>query len=195
MIKNEIQEQRMRGYFIQATREILKGEGLVHLSVRNIAEKAGYSYATLYNYFKDVQELVFLCVRDFQDECREFVGEQAGPVEPGLPGIRKITEAYIRYFMQYPSVFELFFIARISDIEKKQPTTELIYNFFDTLTREGWAYCVSQGEMTEEEAASRQNGLKLTITGLLLFYLHRRQPADYQEFLKAMDGSLSFILG
>jgi len=195
MVKNEIQEQRMRGYFIQATREILKGEGLAHLSVRNIAEKAGYSYATMYNYFKDVQELVFLCVQDFQEECRNFIGEAVGQHEQGLPGIKKITEAYIRYFMQYPSVYELFFIARISDIENKQPTTELIYQFFDTLTGPEWDYCVKQGLMSEEEAIQRQNGLKLTVTGLLLFYLHRRQPVDYLEFSKAMEGTLSFILG
>ena len=34
---NDIQEQRMRDYFIQATKEILRGEGLKSLSVRNIA--------------------------------------------------------------------------------------------------------------------------------------------------------------
>ncbi|MCK9326494.1 MAG: hypothetical protein PHU99_09635 [Candidatus Cloacimonetes bacterium] len=106
-----------------------------------------------------------------------------------------LPEAYIRYFMQYPSVYELFFIARISDIEKKQPTTELLYQFFDTLTGPEWDYCVKQGLMSEEEAIQRQNGLKLTVTGLLLFYLHRRQPVDYLEFLKAMEGTLSFILG
>ena len=53
MEKKEIQEQRMRGYFIQATKEIIKGEGIKSVSVRNIADRAGYSYATLYNYFKD----------------------------------------------------------------------------------------------------------------------------------------------
>ena len=58
MEKKQIQEQRIKSYFIQATKEILKGEGLKCISVRNIADKAGYSYATLYNYFKDVQDLI-----------------------------------------------------------------------------------------------------------------------------------------
>ena len=53
MERKKIQEERIRGYFIQATKEILKGEGLSALSVRNIADRAGYSYATLYNYFKE----------------------------------------------------------------------------------------------------------------------------------------------
>ena len=54
-MKNKIiQEQRIKGYVIQAAKEILKGEGLKSISVRNIADQAGYSYATLYNYFKDI---------------------------------------------------------------------------------------------------------------------------------------------
>src|SRR5512133_1434274 len=77
MKNKEIQEQRMRGYFIQAAKEILKGEGLRSLNVRHIADKAGYSYATLYNYFEDVNELTFLCVNDFYEECRRHAIAEA----------------------------------------------------------------------------------------------------------------------
>ncbi|NLT49326.1 MAG: TetR/AcrR family transcriptional regulator, partial [Ignavibacteria bacterium] len=41
MTKNEIHEKRMKEYFIQATKELLKGEGLKVVSVRNVAEQAG----------------------------------------------------------------------------------------------------------------------------------------------------------
>ncbi len=72
MERKQIQEQRIKNYFIQATKDLLKGEGLRTVSVRNIADRAGYSYATLYNYFKDVKDLVFECVKDFQEECEEI---------------------------------------------------------------------------------------------------------------------------
>ncbi|NCD10629.1 MAG: TetR/AcrR family transcriptional regulator, partial [Negativicutes bacterium] len=122
MTKNEIQEQRMRGYFIDATRTILKGEGLRAVSVRNVAEIAGYSYATLYNYFRDVKDLVFECVCDFQNECTRFVEEKVGEEAPGLRRIRAITIAYMKYFVEYPGIFELFFIEKPSEIANKQPT-------------------------------------------------------------------------
>ena len=54
MENKEIQEERVRSYFVQAANEILRGEGITNLSVRNVSEKAGYSYATLYNYFKNI---------------------------------------------------------------------------------------------------------------------------------------------
>ena len=42
MNNKEIQEQRMKGYFMQATKELLKGEGLKSINVRSIAAQAGF---------------------------------------------------------------------------------------------------------------------------------------------------------
>ena len=59
MEKKEIQEQRMRQYFIDAAKEIIKGEGLKCISTRNVSDRAGYSYATMYNYFKNINDLIY----------------------------------------------------------------------------------------------------------------------------------------
>jgi len=105
MGNKEIQEQRMKNYFIQATKEILKGEGLKCISVRNVADRAGYSYATLYNYFKDIKDLIFECVVDFQQECEEFVKAESKKSSAGKEKIKAVTTAYIKYFIQYPGIF------------------------------------------------------------------------------------------
>jgi AcrR family transcriptional regulator len=105
MSNKEIQEQRMRGYFIQATKEILRGEGLRNVSVRNIAERAGYSYATLYNYFKDIKDLIFECVKDFQAECEDHVRRETKNSARGKEKIEAIVKAYVKYFVQYPGIF------------------------------------------------------------------------------------------
>ena len=133
MERKKIQEQRMKGYFIEATKEILKGEGLKCVSVRNIADKAGYSYATLYNYFKDVKELIFECVKDFQDECEELVKNETKKCPRGKDKIKAIIKSYMKYFVQYPGIFELFFLEKISDFGSKQPTIELIRTFLERL--------------------------------------------------------------
>ena len=53
MNNKELKEQRIKGYFIQAAKEILVGEGIKSLSVRSVSERAGYSYTTIYNYFEN----------------------------------------------------------------------------------------------------------------------------------------------
>ncbi len=194
MDKKEIQEQRMRGYFIQATRELLKGEGLRSVSVRNIADRAGYSYATLYNYFKDVKDLIFECVREFQEECRLFVESETTEVPVGITRIRAILTGYIRYFVQYPGIFELFFLENISPISHKQPTIDLIYTFPDRLCAADWNFCIHGGMITGQEADIMKDQVRLVITGLLLFYLNRRRPADYREFMDLATRQLDRIL-
>lgn len=91
MMKNtEIQEKRMKEYFIQATKDILKEGGLKSLSGRNIVDLTGYSYATLYNCFKDVNDLVVICVNDFQDDSKLFVANQTKKTPKGLDRIKAI---------------------------------------------------------------------------------------------------------
>jgi AcrR family transcriptional regulator len=194
MENKEIQEQRMRGYFIQATKEMLKGEGLKSLSVRKISDRAGYSYATMYNYFRDVQELIFLCVKDFQDECREMVESGTTTLSPGKERISEKATAYIRYFIEYPGIFELFYLEKMTDIELKQPVSALIYTFLTRLCQPDWDYCVNHGIYDETEANARQTELNYMVTGMLLYYLNRRQPVAYDEFLKISTAQVARIL-
>ncbi|HOZ13667.1 MAG TPA: TetR/AcrR family transcriptional regulator [Tenuifilaceae bacterium] len=194
-MKNKIiQEKRMRGYFIQAAKEILKGEGLDSISVRNIADQAGYSYATLYNYFKDVKDLIFECIKDFQEECEEFVIKETKNSPRGTEKIKDITKAYVKYFVEYPGVFELFFLEKISDIENKQPTSELICSFLDRLCEEEWKYCTKEEIVGIGSADKMRTILKYQIPGLLLLYLNRHYPPDYKEFLSLVDRQLEKII-
>jgi len=194
-MKNKIiQEKRMRGYFIQAAKEILKGEGLDSISVRNIADQAGYSYATLYNYFRDVKDLIFECIKDFQEECEEIVLKETKNTPRGVEKIKDITRSYVRYFVEYPGVFELFFLERITDIEHKQSTSELICSFLDRLCDEEWKYCVKEEIVSIGAAEKMRSILKYQVPGMLLFYLNRRNPAEYKDFLNLVDRQLEKII-
>jgi len=194
MTKNEIHEKRMKEYFIQATKELLKGEGLKVVSVRNVAEQAGYSYATMYNYFKDIKELVFICVKDFMEECRQIVETECAEVPSGKEKIRAVFKSYIKYFIQYPGIFELFFLENMYDLGAKQPTSKMIFSFPDELCEKEWDYCISQNIYTKEETEQLKQDLKFAVTGMLLFYLNRRIPEDYNSFTKMVDGKLKQAL-
>lgn len=194
MGNKEIQEQRMRGYFIQATKEILKGEGLRNISVRNIAERAGYSYATLYNYFKDVRDLIFECVIDFQEECEVFVKTEIENLPSGIEKLKGISKAYVKYFIQYPGTFELFFLERTNDLANKQPTLKMIASFLDKLTSAEWEYCISEKIIELAEASAKRKTLNFALLGMLLLYINRRQPETYKEFSEELENQLNSIL-
>ena len=194
MLNKEIQEQRMKNYFIQATKEILKGEGLRAVSVRNVADKAGYSYATLYNYFKDIKDLIFECVKDFQEEGEEFVTAEVRTSTHGMEKIKSITKAYMKYFIQYPGIFELFYIEKTINLVNKQPTIDLINTFLDRLCTEEWEYLIKNKILKKKDADIIKSKLRYLVPGILLLYLTRGNPATYKEFINITNEQLDDII-
>ena len=193
MTRSEIQIERMKGYFVQATKEILKGEGVRGISVRNIAEQAGYSYATLYNYFKDVNELIFICVEDFLEECSEFIQNEISDVPIGIERIKSITKAYAKYFVQYPGIFELFFIEHIADMSTRKSNTNLIYSFLEKECKDDWIYCSENNILDKNEISVIKDQINYLITGLLVYYLNRRYPDTYKKFTEQINIQLSYV--
>ncbi|MPM01816.1 hypothetical protein SDC9_48056 [bioreactor metagenome] len=194
MKNKEIQEQRMRDYFIQACKDLLKGEGLRSVSVRSVADRAGYSFATMYNYFRDINDLLFLCVSDFQNECNEFVAERVKKQSPGEARLRSAVQAYLEYFVEYPGIFELFFMARKIDFGNRENTLEVINNSLKTATTADWEYCISKGCFTKAGAASKLNLMQSYTTGALLHYINRLQPESYEEFMKMIKKDIRQLL-
>lgn len=194
MVKNEVQEERMRGYFIQAAKDIIRGEGLKVVSARNIADRAGYSYATLYNYFDDIKNLVFESVKDFQEECLEFIDSYVKIKKPGIERLKQKLKAYMLYFVQYPGIFELFYLERAGDLARKDPTCELIYSFLDKICEEDWQALVSEKRLSAKDAELKRAQLRFITAGMLLFYLNRKQPADYSEFIKESERQIKGVM-
>jgi len=194
MKNKQLQEQRMKGYFIQATKEIIKGEGLKSISVRNIADKAGYSYATLYNYFKDLNELLFYCISDFQQECNEFVDSQNKNKENGIKKINGIVLAYIHFFIQYPSIFDLFYLTKIEGFGNKENTRQIINNSLTNLLDEEIRLCIDKGLIRKEDINEVIQKLKYTTIGMLLLYLNRVNPDTYKEFIEQAKNQIALIL-
>jgi AcrR family transcriptional regulator len=195
MKNKEIQEARMRQYFIQAAGEILKGEGIAALSVRNVADKAGYSFATIYNYFRDVNELVFHCVNDFQEECRRFAHDHAETTTEPKEKLKKTIQGYVNYFIQYPGIFELYYLVRVGDFGNKQSTIETIGTSLDSVCQPVWNECRDLKIFDEREIPQLKSVIRHSVIGMMLLYINRRIPQEFADFQKQLDRLLGEILG
>lgn len=194
MVRNEIQEQRVREYFINATKEMLKGEGFKSISVRTIAERAGYSFGTLYNYFKDIKDLIFICIEEFQKECIEYVEKNCKSAKPGKDRVTSVLNYYIKYFVQYPGIFELFFLENVTDISNKKHSIESICTTLDALYREDWVLICNSGSISPDDAVIKKKELNSMVTGLLLLYINRRYPEKYKDFANNSQELIQHIL-
>ena len=184
----------MRGYFIAAAKETLRGEGLRAVSARNIAAKAGYSYATLYNYFKDVNNLIFECVVDFQRELSDTAEQAAAAAEPGEERLKAGLTAWLNYFIQYPGIFELFFLERMGDFGNMGETAEVIRNSIESAASPGIDDLINGGRFNEEDRNTLIDVLRFNLTGLILYYSNRRYPPDYPSLISEMKNQIELIL-
>ena len=190
MNKNPIQEERIRGYFIQAAMEILRGEGIRDLSVRNVAEKAGYSYATLYNYFKDLNALMTACINEFLNEAKVNIASSIQYIPKGKQRIAMINYTYIRYFVQYPGTFELIYSTKLDNMESQQ----LILSFLDEQCEEDWSYLIKEEIFTEDIVNMKREAIKYLATGMMLLYNNLRYPADYKTYQDIVQKQISSLL-
>lgn len=194
MDRKEIQTERMRGYFIQAAKEMIRSEGLKSVNVRSVAYRAGYSFATMYNYFRDINVLVFECVKDFQQEGKTFIEEKTIKIPQGKEKIRAIATAYADYLIEYPGIFELFYLEKMGGASNRTETSKSIYYFFDSLCEHEWQFCEKEGIYTTEEIAIRKDRLRFLIPGMLLFFENRLQPESYTEFKAMLSKQLETAL-
>ncbi len=195
MSATEIQQQRMKDYFKEAAKEILRGEGLKVASARNIAERAGYSYATLYNYFDDLPSLIFECVTDFQAEIDELTAARIAGESGGAEKLKAGITAWVNYFVQYPGIFELFFLERIGAVGNRKDIADTIYNSIVPSCNPGLALLEQEGAISASERGSILDSLRFQLTGLMLYYSNRKNPEDYGGLMQILNRIIEQITG
>ena len=67
------QRNQIFACFINAASELMENEGMESLTLRRVAKRAGYTSATLYHYFKDLDHLtVYASMKYFEDYNRNL---------------------------------------------------------------------------------------------------------------------------
>lgn len=170
MSNKELQRKRMEGYFIEAAKKLSYTCQRHELSVRRIAEEAGYSYATLYNYFRNADHLLWYLIINIFDD---ISGLLENIMISSLNGKGKLYEAaksYVDYFFDNPNAFSLLFVS--------PPGTppEDVMNKLNNHSLKGIILKIIN-EITDEPEESERVGSLLTASlhGHLLFALSLNQ--------------------
>ena len=118
----------MTALFVDVTREIMDREGADQVSIRKVAKSAGYNSATMYLYFKDVDELITMASLSYLvDYCRALAGAQKNWHSARETYIYA-WEIFCRHAFLYPHVFyRIFFFPHSTPLEQ---TIERYYEVF-----------------------------------------------------------------
>jgi AcrR family transcriptional regulator len=182
-----IQEQRKKGYFIEAAKKIIKKEGVETLTVKKIADLAGFAPGTLYNYFRDLDDLFSYCVVDFWDECKEYVFNNMNKDSDIKKKIISSARAYCEFFLNNPHVFQVIFLEDLEEVPREIPEVVL---FLTEQLEKG----AKKGLISPDKLSIVKNLISNSIHGLLLFYMKKRTKADKDEILIMVEKEIDYLV-
>ena len=111
----ELLKQQNRIRFIQAAQELIENEDLEKVSIRRIAEKAGFHNSTIYLYFEDVDQLILLSSLKYFNVYSKALSELSTKDLTPLETFIKIWNFFVQTVFRKPKIFYNFFFGKHSE--------------------------------------------------------------------------------
>lgn len=108
------QRNQIFACFVNAASEIMDKEGMKGLTLRKVAQKAGYNSATLYNYFKDLDQLIMYASMKYFQEYNENLATYMSELKDPYLRFISIWEFFCDIAFRHPHAFYNLFYGRYS---------------------------------------------------------------------------------
>ena len=164
--KFDLKTQRVRSYFLDAAKQIISAEGVESISARKVANIAGYSYATIYNYFKDLDELLSETKALMVSDIMRHIRGVAEVTPQSIDDVKKLLIAYVEYYLEHPQIFRFFYFYRLDGNRSRQE----LYDF-KTPWAETLRFLVNDGSLKEDEIEGCTKSVIYSVHGLLVLFL------------------------
>lgn len=113
MTNKERQRKRMMLYFIDAADELIHAEGFEGVTLRKVADKAGYNSATIYNYFENLDHLIFYAamrnIKDYTLALNSYIANSKNAMDQFL----KVWECFCDYSFDMPEIYNAIFFPNL----------------------------------------------------------------------------------
>lgn len=191
-----MQNERMKSYFIEAGYDILKEKGVEQLTVRNIAKRAGYSYATIYNYFNNVEELMWSIGLKVLEELAQILEDYYHEIRQNKKCSKLLKLTYIKYidfYLENENIYQFIFFEQLDitdfnfQIDKPEPI------LFD-LQQKIMQQCVEEDLINVNKKRIAGELLTNSINGLLSLYFSGKENINKDELYSRTKKYIDYIL-
>jgi AcrR family transcriptional regulator len=166
----QLRQRRTILYFIDAAERIINEDGVQAVTIRKVSELAGYTSATLYNYFDNLNHVIFLATMTYLDAYAREVPKRIKGLTDSRDIYYTVVDCFCKHAFAHPNIFEILFFTN-RDGEAKN-YGEQYYELFPERRPSGFyqalqaarltnirsrsavytALCVEQGYLTPESA-------------------------------------------
>jgi AcrR family transcriptional regulator len=199
LARREQQRERMRQLFIDATVNIIKEEGIKGVTIRKIANIAGYNSATLYNYFDELSHVMFFAAMKFLKKYTDDLPNYISRAQDSFDEFLLIWECFCRHSFEEPEIYHAIFGANLGDLPD-----DILNNYYNQFPEDiqnlpselmpmllepnlskrsiiALRRCIESGWVREENAVEINELILLVYHGMLSLFLNNRRSYTVEE--------------
>lgn len=109
-----------RQAILRAASELLLAEGYGALSLRRVAERAGYTATTIYRHFHDKDALVYAVSEEGFRLLAARLASAAGEPDP-FASLEAVALSYIDFGLEHPVYYEVMFVSHADQLWRRSP--------------------------------------------------------------------------
>ncbi|MBR0091159.1 MAG: TetR/AcrR family transcriptional regulator [Lachnospiraceae bacterium] len=129
-------------HFIACTYDLIRRDGLSQLSIRKIADRAGFHNSTIYLYFQDSDELIFLACIKYLDPYAAGLAQIENESLPSLERFYRVWELFCSSAFADPQIFRHIFFGKYGE-----ELTDMLHLYYELFPDEKGSYSDEMREM------------------------------------------------
>jgi AcrR family transcriptional regulator len=191
----KIQRVRKKRYFIDATKNLIEEIGVEALTVKKIALTAGYATGTLYNYFDNLNVLLFHCILDYFEELYSTLSDVQLINEDYEEYLLDLMAVYTDYFTQKPEIYYLIYLKNLGSVEEINDGKIFRPKISMLLKKALIEYYNSRNILKEHnELAIIGSLISNSLHGNLLFYINKKSNISVEELKEKIKNEVMYIV-
>jgi AcrR family transcriptional regulator len=184
-----IKKEFVKSKFIDAAKSIILQNGVSSVTVRRIAEITGYSYATIYHYFQDLNTLLLDTKLSMIREMIAAGDTQTVIAESSLERIKQQARLTAGFFIDNPNIFEFFYQYKMDESNAMaMRSLELEKAYYDDFMP-----FVESGTISEADIAAISRSITCVVFGSITICLSNN-GLTREEAFKDIDNAIDLLL-
>lgn len=191
--KKAIKSQRIQDAFAETAKDIIEKSGVQAVSVRKVAEQSGYSLRTIYNYFKNLDELLWHTRDMMLSDIAEYFMHKNGEITND-DDLKNIFRLFMDYFIERPNVFFFFYChpldKQVARSHKRiMDAPEVQGKFAQT-----FEYMVAKCGISMETVGKISYTIIYALYGMLTLYLSGNDELTLDTIYKQLDDIIELMI-
>lgn len=194
--KKEIKRERIKTYFLEAAKKVIIEEGVENVTIRKVAHIAGYSYATIYNYFADLNELLWETKLLMIIDLIEIINSRINlkKYNYNIDGIKKVMRTYISYYMENPNILKFFYLYHLTK-PKENLENNVAEPDFDQMWKNTFKEFLDEGIITLVDLEAISKILIYSMHGMLTLNFSYNIELPKEGVYRDLDLIVDYLIG